>query len=499
MHMIRFQKSTASTIPAILTVGAAILLLAVLGALYFSGRAAEEADAAVLAGRLNNRVLNLLSSAQGAETGQRGYLLTGDQRYLEPFTKSVVSIPTEIAQITPALLAIGVPQSSLDNLKSLTSRKLAEMQRTVDLRSAGDAAGAIALVESNVGIELMDDIRREINHIQDRGLANSSEHIAALRSSTTLLFSIIAISAALLVALAAGAMKLIYNHHREIEAARQQLAGANERLEETVVARTQGLQRANDELQAYAYIVSHDLRAPLVNIMGFTEELDRAAQVFKSYLQENKADVATLEGSAAVEAVETDIPEALGFIRTSTRRMDNLINQILVLARAGNRELYRDRIKLTELFEDTLGTLRHRLDEDKIEVTIEGVLPEVQSDRLALQQIVGNLLDNAIKYMDSSRSGTISVKGRRHGMFASVEISDNGRGIAPGDQERIFELFRRSGRQDRPGDGVGLAHVRALARRLGGDVTVRSELGQGTTFEVTIAADIARLKKEDPK
>lgn len=130
---------------------------------------------------------------------------------------------------------------------------------------------------------------------------------------------------------------------------------------------------------------------------------------------------------------------------------------------------------------------------------IQGVLPEVQSDRLALQQIVGNLLDNAIKYLDPSRRGKISISGRRHGMFASVEISDNGRGIAAGDQERIFELFRRSGRQDMPGDGVGLAHVRALARRLGGDVTVSSELGQGTTFEVKIAADMARLKREDSK
>jgi signal transduction histidine kinase len=320
-----------------------------------------------------------------------------------------------------------------------------------------------------------------------------------LRASTTSLSAIIAVSAALLVALAAGAMKLIYDHNRLIEAARQQLSNANETLEETVVARTEGLQRANTELQAYAYIVSHDLRAPLVNIMGFTEELDRASNVFKAYLAQTGADASTLEGSAAIEAVETDIPEALGFIRSSMRRMDNLINQILVMARAGNRELQRERIKLSELVEDTLATLRHRLDEAQIVVDIEGALPEVQSDRLALQQITGNLLDNAIKYMDASRPGTINVTGRRHGMFATVEISDNGRGIAAGDQERIFELFRRSGRQDMPGDGVGLAHVRALARRLGGDVTVRSELGKGTTFEVKIAADMARLKKENAK
>lgn len=497
--MIRFNKSIFKSVPAILTIGAVILLLVVLGALYFSGRAAEEADSAVDAGRLNNRVIRLLGAAQDAETGQRGFLLTGDERYLAPFTKSATAIPVEIDALTPKLLAIGVPQATLDKLRTLATQKLAEMQSTVDLQTSGNAAGAVAKVKSNLGIDLMDQIRDVINQIQQRGIANSGEHIASLRASTTSLSAIIAVSAALLVALAAGAMKLIYEHNRTIAAAQQQLSTVNETLEETVVARTEGLQRANTELQAYAYIVSHDLRAPLVNIMGFTEELDRASKVFKAYLTQTGADATTLEGSAAIEAVETDIPEALGFIRSSMRRMDNLINQILIMARAGNRELQRERIKLSELVEETLATLRHRLDEAEIAVDIEGVLPEVQSDRLALQQITGNLLDNAIKYMDPSRRGTINVTGRRHGMFATVEISDNGRGIAAADQERIFELFRRSGRQDMPGDGVGLAHVRALARRLGGDVTVRSELGKGTTFEVKIAADLARFKKEDAK
>jgi signal transduction histidine kinase len=497
--MIHFSKSFLKSIPVILAVGAAILLLVVLVGLYFSGHAAEEAARAVEAGRLNNRVLLLLSSEQDAETGQRGYLLTGDERYLKPFEVAAKSIPLEIEALAPRLAAIGVPQPLLDNLRTSSREKLAELQHTVDLRMSGDAAGAAALVNSNLGLELMDQIRGIITQIQQLGIVNSGNHIAMLQASTTSLSAIIAVSAALLVALAAGAISLGYEHNRQIAAGQQQLAQANETLEETVIARTEGLQRANDELQAYAYIVSHDLRAPLVNIMGFTEELDRAGQVFKTYMAKTGTNTATLEGKAAIDAVETDIPEALGFIRSSMRRMDNLINQILIMARAGNRELRREPIKLSELFEETLATLRHRLDEAQIEVNIEGILPTVQSDRLALQQIVGNLLDNAIKYMDPSRRGTITIKGKRHGMFVTIEIGDNGRGISAGDQERIFELFRRSGRQDMPGDGVGLAHVRALARRLGGDVTVRSELGEGTTFDVRMGADLARLKKEDVK
>jgi len=117
-------------------------------------------------------------------------------------------------------------------------------------------------------------------------------------------------------------------------------------------------------------------------------------------------------------------------------------------------------------------------------------LPPVVSDRLALQQIFGNLLDNAVKYADPSRRAVIHVSGTIANGFAVIDVADNGRGIAERDRERIFELFRRSGPQDRPGDGIGLAHVRALVRRLGGDVAVKSVLGEGTTFVVTLAADV---------
>jgi signal transduction histidine kinase len=497
VNMIRFHYSFFKSVPVILAIGAVILFAIVLGALFFSQRAGDESTDAVAANRLNLRILRLLSSIQDAETGQRGFLLTGDERYLGPFTRSVSTLPSEMAAVSPLLAQLDLPQASIDQLKDLMAKKLSELQRTVDLQRAGDTAGALAVVKSNEGIRQMDEIRDIIGQLQQSGIQNSAVHINALRSTTTWLSTIIAISAALLVVLAGGAMKLIYDHTRQIEQAQNELSHINENLEATVAARTESLQRANSELQTYAYIVSHDLRAPLVNIMGFTEELDRASGVFRSYLSRTDANPADPDAKLAIEAVETDIPEALGFIRSSMRRMDNLINQILVMARAGNRELRRERIKLGDLVEEMLATLRHRLDEDDIAVDMADNLPDVQSDRLALQQIVGNLLDNAIKYMDREKAGRIEIRGWRHGMSVTLEISDNGRGIADGDRERIFELFRRSGRQDRPGDGVGLAHVRALTRRLGGDVRVQSTFGEGTTFQVTVAADLEKMKKEE--
>ena len=113
-------------------------------------------------------------------------------------------------------------------------------------------------------------------------------------------------------------------------------------------------------------------------------------------------------------------------------------------------------------------------------------LPTIVSDRLALEQIFSNLIDNAIKYLKPGVPGEISIRGRTKLGFAIFEISDNGRGIDPRDHQRIFDLFRRAGTQDRPGQGIGLAHVRALVRRLGGTMSVASELDQGSTFTITL-------------
>jgi signal transduction histidine kinase len=490
--MIRFYRSFFRSMPMILTTGAVILFAIVLSAFYFSKRAADESNMAIDANRLNIRLVRLLSAAQAAETGQRGYLLTGEERYLVPFVESSAAIASEATALAPALLGLGVPQATIDELRNTLAEKTAEMTRTIELRKAGDAEAAVALVKTDSGLNLMDEIQGVMDDIQRRGIENSAAHISGLRSTTTWLSTVIAISAALLVLLAAGAIKLVYDHAAEIEEAQRQLFLANETLEETVERRTRSLQRANTELQSYSYIVSHDLRAPLVNIMGFTEELDRAAGVFRAYLTRARA-----SDVAVVEAVEKDIPEALSFIRSSMKRMDNLINQILVMARAGNRELQPENVRLADLVAEACSVLKHRIDEADIAVEVAGLLPEVRSDRLALQQIVGNLLDNAIKYTDPSRKGRIDIRGWRNGHQAVLEIGDNGRGIAESDQERIFELFRRSGRQDRPGDGVGLAQVRAMTRRLGGDVSVRSALGQGTTFQVTVVADLAKMTKEE--
>src|SRR6201982_1395855 len=165
--------------------------------------------------------------------------------------------------------------------------------------------------------------------------------------------------------------------------------------------------------------------------------------------------------------------------------MDRLISAILSLTREGRRQWEPVPIDTRQLIESVVTTLAHQAAEAEAKIEI-GNVPNVISDRLALEQIFSNLIDNAVKYLKPGVPGEITVRGRTKLGFAVFEIADNGRGIDPKDHQRIFDLFRRAGTQDTPGQGIGLAHVRALVRRLGGTMSVASELNQGSTFTVTL-------------
>ena len=272
----------------------------------------------------------------------------------------------------------------------------------------------------------------------------------------------------------------------------------NLNLEVTVDARTADLREANDEIQRFAYIVSHDLRSPLVNIMGFTSELEELrGDIFKRIaslaraetvapaLPDNATDTAEPALQGTDKQLSQDFSEALGFIKSSIAKMDRLITAILNLTREGRREFEPVRIDTRELIEGIVATVAHQAAEAEAQIRV-APLPDIVSDRLALEQIFSNLIDNALKYLKPGVPGDISVRGRTKLGFAIFDIADNGRGIDPRDHQRIFDLFRRAGTQDRPGQGIGLAHVRALVRRLGGTMSVASELNQGSTFTITL-------------
>jgi signal transduction histidine kinase len=299
------------------------------------------------------------------------------------------------------------------------------------------------------------------------------------------------------VVLAGISIFLVRRSARARDDAETSLRDNNVNLEATVDERTADLREANDEIQRFAYIVSHDLRSPLVNIMGFTSELEELrTDIFRRIASLGRATVPALPAPMAIEEIEQalegedkqlsqDFSEALGFIKSSIAKMDRLISAILNLTREGRREFEPVRIDTRELIEGIVATVAHQAAEAEASIRIEP-LPHITSDRLALEQIFSNLIDNALKYLKPGVPGDISIRGRTKLGFAIFEIADNGRGIDPRDHQRIFDLFRRAGTQDKPGQGIGLAHVRALVRRLGGTMSVSSELDSGSSFTITL-------------
>jgi signal transduction histidine kinase len=242
-------------------------------------------------------------------------------------------------------------------------------------------------------------------------------------------------------------------------------------------------------------VVSHDLRAPLVNIMGFTGELDA---IRNDLLKRRHVTVGADDTTSDPEddQVRQDFDEALHFIKSSIARMDRLIKSILKLTREGRREFRIEPIDMTATVRAIADGLGYQAQATEASIEIEP-LPPLVGDRLAVEQIFGNLLDNALKYLREDVPGRIRVTGRTTAAELIYEISDNGRGVDAKDLVRIFEIFRRSGPQDRPGEGIGLTHVRTLVNRLGGSIAVQSEPGQGSTFTVTLprGPDDPRLEK----
>jgi two-component system sensor kinase FixL len=268
--------------------------------------------------------------------------------------------------------------------------------------------------------------------------------------------------------------------------AEEALRQAYNTLEQRVQERTAALQEANDNIRRFAYIVSHDLRAPLINLHGFADELRDACTLLTAALPGLVPHLQGRQRAEVTRALEEEIPEALGFIETAVVRMDRLIEAVLRLSRLGRQEIQRESIDTATLVHETLRTLAHQIAQRQVQVTVEP-LPVVHADRVSLAQIFGNLLANAVAYLEPSRPGAIAITAAQHPGVTVFAVQDNGRGIAEDDIPRVFEPFRRVGRQDVPGEGMGLAYVRTLVRRHGGDITCQSTLGAGSTFTFTIA------------
>ena len=473
-----FVRTTA----LLLAAGIAILITIVAASLWLTLRSQTYFSDVIVAREIRAAAVDVLTQLQAAETGQRGYLLTQEASYLGPFNTAVEQIGGRLERLRRSVATAPELVPVTGRIADQANAKIAELNETIELASAGRTAEALAVVRSDRGKLAMDAIRADIAIILNDSEADFQGSTASHESATRQLLWVTLLGAVAILAMAAAAAWTILQYTREIVASRTELETLNVGLEERVRERTEALTRANEEIQRFAYIVTHDLRAPLVNIMGFTSELEATVKPVDDYV---KADGPAQEKlkAEAIAALDTELPEAIGFIRSSTKKMDALINAILKISREGSRTLKPEKVDIDALLEATAASVHHQASSAGGSITVESKVGVIVSDKLSLDQILGNLLDNAIKYRAPDRPIEIvaSARRERHGQVV-IEVQDNGRGIAANDHERVFELFRRSGVQNTAGEGIGLAHVRTMVRNLGGDIDLRSEFGAGSTF-----------------
>lgn len=490
------QRRRAFWLVLLFAAGLLVLTAISAGSVYLVNKARDDSRRVTHTIEVENQVNALLLEVRRAESSARGFLLTQGPDFQADHERAVAAIVPALDKLTRQIGDNPAQRDNIGKLRAAIEVRLGQFAREMDFARQGQPDDARALVREAAAGTTTTTITNFAN-----AMIREEERLFRQRSvnadrSQTLAASLTGIGSGLVVVLALISIWLLRRSARIRNEAETSLRDANLNLEAVVDERTADLREANDEIQRFAYIVSHDLRSPLVNIMGFTSELEElGGDIFRriSSLTHVPADgsplVAGTTGEIALEGpdkqLSEDFSEALGFIKSSIAKMDRLISAILNLTREGRREFQPEKIDIREFVEAIVSTLAHQAAEAQAEIHIEP-LPDIISDRLALEQIFSNLIDNAIKYLKSGVPGEIRIRGRTKLGYAIFEISDNGRGIDPKDHQRIFDLFRRAGTQDKPGQGIGLAHVRALVRRLGGTMSVSSELNAGSTFTITL-------------
>jgi PAS domain S-box-containing protein len=242
-------------------------------------------------------------------------------------------------------------------------------------------------------------------------------------------------------------------------AAERTLRQLNETLEERVAERTVELQRSNRELDRFAYVASHDLKAPL-----------RAIDNLSKWIETDAADV-----------LPDPSREHLNKLRGRVHRMERLLDDLLAFSRAGRIQHVAERVDgsllVRNVFELLAPPPEFRLLADD--------LPVLETQRVPLETVMRNLIGNAIKHHHKA-DGCISVTAEDLGDLVEFRVSDDGPGIAPAFHERIFELFQTLQPRDQlEGSGMGLAIVKKTVESMGGTITVESEAGQGAAFRFT--------------
>jgi signal transduction histidine kinase len=411
-------------------------------------------------GELDHTLLRLVD----AETGARGFRLTFDATYLSPYLDAGRDVKAGLARLREMTADRASQQRRLDAIGSLVIARLALLDsavRTSQLDARAAAASGVPI--SSRGRLMMDSVRTLIGSMRNEEARLLTERTAAEDSRTVLVIGLAVVGSLLAAALALLTNWLLNGvATRETALARELEARTAER--ERLIA---DLEAANNTKMNFLTTMSHELRTPLNAMDGYAELLAMGIR----------------------GPVNAEQSKDLERIRHGGRYVLSLINDILSFAKlqSGHIELNLSAVRLREALAGAETLVAPQASAKGITFVHPPVDPSVVvlADPERLQQVVLNLVTNAVKFTDAG--GTITLMSEANGRFARVTVSDTGRGIPPDKLQTIFDPFvqvgqTRIGTPLRDGLGLGLAISRDLVTRMGGELTVESKVGQGSTF-----------------
>lgn len=424
-------------------------------------RSDKMADRVLAVQQIITNLTNLSSLIKDAENGERGYVLTGDRRYLEPYQESIGKIAPALKSFESQFKSLPSHHHKVNRLTQLVNQKLKDMRETVELRQ--DLGFEASRSKINVqGVQTTEEIRIAVRDVREDLYASLGDQIRRQREFNRWVFIIFVLgtSATAIVLLSLYHTLMLYI--RERDTAQLELQSLNEELEDRIKQRTRELQESNESLQQFAYVASHDLQEPLRTLSSFTQLLEHR---YKGKL-------------------DADADEFLDFIVNASKRMSSLLNGLLSFVGMKKGVQSTEPICLEKLLADAQLNLQAAIRENDA-VIKQGTLPCLSIDPLQVTQLFQNLLSNAIKYRGKAPP-EIDINAEKNGSEWIVSVKDNGVGFDQQYADRIFTLFQRLHGREVDGTGLGLSISRKIVESHGGRMWAKSKVGEGSVFYFTL-------------
>ena len=448
-------------------------MLLALAAYTISSEHYESVGATLSTDRFISKLDDLLSLVKDAETGQRGYLLTGKTRYLAPYDNAVRMIDKRVAEISAASQANGLNPERVRDLRGLVESKLAELKLTINLRQNGRTSAAMAEVDTGRGQVYMDQLRALVTQITDEQKGTLAGRMRRQRRDQTLLLWVLTVGVLSGLALLFFSFRFSWLHTVERDRAEAEIRLANEMLEIRVKERTQELEkrtaeleRSNEDLLQFAYVASHDLQEPLRTVGNYIGLLARRY------------------GSQLDDSAQTYMKFAID----GSRRMQTLITDLLAYSQAGTQTIEKRSIAAEHIVQTALKNLEVAIVESGA-LIVYANLPMIEADETKLTQVFQNLIGNAIRFRKPDVTPKVTIGTIQRSNEWVFTIADDGIGFEEKYTDRIFQVFQRlHGVGKYPGNGIGLAICKRIVEHHGGKLWARSKEGEGAIFSFSLPA-----------